>query len=87
MFAYEQCLLSLATHADIYYDAASYLQQQSFLLAEKCDATMSKYYKEEVVNLYEKAIKSFMRKNMLIYFAYADYEEVRVGPIFGSEFG
>lgn len=35
MFAYEQCLLCLGHHPDIWYEAASYLEQASKLLAEK----------------------------------------------------
>ena len=35
MFAYEQCLLCLGHHPDIWYEAASYLEQASKLLAGK----------------------------------------------------
>lgn len=35
MFAYEQCLLCLGHHPDIWIEAASYLEQSSKLLAEK----------------------------------------------------
>jgi len=35
MFAYEQCLLVLGHHPDIWYEAAQYLEQSSKLLAEK----------------------------------------------------
>jgi cleavage stimulation factor subunit 3 len=76
MYAYEQCLLYLATQPDIYYDYASCLQQMSISMAERCDTFMSKQYEEEAVNLYERAIKTFMKNNMLIYFSYADFEEV-----------
>lgn len=62
MFAYEQCLLSLATHPDVYYDATSYLQQMSSIMDEKCDAVLSKHYASEAVNLYERAIEHFMKK-------------------------
>jgi cleavage stimulation factor subunit 3 len=78
MFAYEQCLLYLATHPDIYYEATSYLQQMSILMAEKCDAVMGRHYANEAVNLYERAISTFMKHNMLIYFAYCDFEESRL---------
>jgi hypothetical protein len=39
MFAYEQCLLCLSHHPDIWIEAAMYLEQASKLLAEKgvCD--------------------------------------------------
>ena len=78
MFAYDQCLLNMGTHPDIHYEAATYLQQMSLLMAEKCDAMMSRHYANECIGLYEKAINSFMKHNMLIYFAYCDYEEVTV---------
>jgi cleavage stimulation factor subunit 3 len=35
MFAYEQCLLCLGHHANIWYEAALFLQESSRLLAEK----------------------------------------------------
>ncbi|CAF0768409.1 unnamed protein product [Brachionus calyciflorus] len=78
MYAYEQCLLSLATHPDIYFEATSYLQQMSSIMEEKCDAVLAKFYANEAVNLYERAIESFMKKNALIYFAYCDFEESRL---------
>lgn len=39
MFAYEQCLLCLGHHPDIWYEAATYLEQSSKILTEKgvCD--------------------------------------------------
>lgn len=76
MFAYEQCLLCMATHPDIYFEETAYLQHMSYLMAEKCDAAMSKHYAAEAINLYERAINTFMKHNMLIYFAYCDFEEV-----------
>jgi len=76
MFAIEQSLLSMATHPDIHFEAVNYLQQMSVSMAEKCEATASRHYAEEAINMFERSIKSFMKNNMLIYFAYADYEEV-----------
>lgn len=35
MFAYEQCLLCLGHHPDIWYEAASYLDHASKILVEK----------------------------------------------------
>lgn len=35
MFAYEQCLLCLGHHPDIWYEAATYLEQSSKILTEK----------------------------------------------------
>lgn len=35
MFAYEQCLLCLGHHPDIWYEAASHLEHASKVLSEK----------------------------------------------------
>lgn len=35
MFAYEQCLLCLGHHPDIWYEAATYLEESSKILTEK----------------------------------------------------
>ena len=45
-------------------------------MAEKCEIVMSKFYTEEALQMYERLIKGPMSSNMLVYFAYADYEEV-----------
>lgn len=76
MYSYEQCLLSLSNHPDIYFEATSYLQNISTLMEEKSDAVLSKFYANEAINIYERAINGFMKKNPLIYFAYCDFEEV-----------
>ncbi|CAG05710.1 unnamed protein product, partial [Tetraodon nigroviridis] len=93
MFAYEQCLLVLGHHPDIWYEAAQYLEQSSKLLAEKgvrgpepyhChrveDMNNSKLFSDEAANIYERAIGTLLKKNMLLYFSFADYEEVSVRP-------
>ncbi len=82
MFAIEQSLLSMATHPDIHFEAVNYLQQMSSTMAEKCEATASRHYSEEAVAMFERSIKSFMKTNMLMYFAYADYEEVTMNIIY-----
>ncbi|XP_036282496.1 cleavage stimulation factor subunit 3 isoform X5 [Pipistrellus kuhlii] len=78
MFAYEQCLLVLGHHPDIWYEAAQYLEQSSKLLAEKGDMNNAKLFSDEAANIYERAISTLLKKNMLLYFAYADYEESRM---------
>ncbi|KAG9338136.1 hypothetical protein JZ751_027108 [Albula glossodonta] len=75
MFAYEQCLLVLGHHPDIWYEAAQYLEQSSKLLAEKGDMNNSKLFSDEAANIYERAIGTLLKKNMLLYFSFADYEE------------
>ena len=56
MFAYEQALLCLSHHADIWYEAASYLQESSKILQEKGDVDSSKKWLEEAGQLYERAV-------------------------------
>lgn len=38
----------------------------------------SKLFSDEAANIYERAIGTLLKKNMLLYFAFADYEEVSV---------
>lgn len=78
MFAYEQCLLCLGHHPDIWYEAALYLENSSRNFADKGDMNNAKVFSDEAAAIYERAISSLMKKNMLIYFAYADFEEGRM---------
>lgn len=78
LFALEQSLLAMSTHVDVSLEAVIYLQQQSAIMAEKCEIVMSKFYAEEVLQMYERLIKGPMANNMLVYFAYSDYEESRL---------
>lgn len=74
----EQSLLAMSTHVDVSLEAVLYLQQQAAIMAEKCEITMSKFYTEEALQMYERLIKGSMSNNMLVYFSYADYEESRL---------
>nr|XP_002126480.1 cleavage stimulation factor subunit 3 [Ciona intestinalis] len=78
MFAYEQCLLCLGHHPDVWYEAAQYLSSTSKLMQEKGDTNSSKILSDEASSLYERAISSLMKSNTLIHFAYADFEEGRM---------
>ncbi|CAI9734176.1 cleavage stimulation factor subunit 3-like [Octopus vulgaris] len=78
MFAYEQCLLCLGHHPDIWYEAASFLEQSSKLLTEKGDQNAGKIFADEAAAIYERAITTLLKTNMLLYFAYADFEESRM---------
>lgn len=40
----------------------------------------SKLFSDEAANIYERAIGTLLKKNMLLYFSFADYEEVSVQP-------
>ncbi|KAF4513873.1 UNVERIFIED_CONTAM: hypothetical protein B566_EDAN017209 [Ephemera danica] len=78
MFAYEQCLLCMGHHPDIWYESALFLEHSSKLLAEKGDVNASKLFSDEAGSIYERAISGVLQRNMLLYFAYADFEEGRM---------
>lgn len=42
------------------------------------DMNNSKLFSDEAANIYERAIGTLLKKNMLLYFAFADYEEVSI---------
>lgn len=78
MFAYEQCLLCLGHHPDIWIEAASYLDQSSHILIEKGADITGKAFAEESAGIYERAITTLLKNNILLFFTYADFEESRV---------
>ncbi|XP_034234284.1 protein suppressor of forked [Thrips palmi] len=78
MFAFEQCLLCLGHHADVWYEAAQFLDQSSKILTEKGDVTAAKLFSDEASAVFERATGSLLKSNMLLYFAYADFEEGRM---------
>ncbi|GLV37008.1 suppressor of forked [Carabus blaptoides fortunei] len=78
VFALEQCLLCMGHHADIWYQAAQFLEHSCKVLQEKGDVNAAKLFSEEAANMFERATSTLLSKNMLLYFAYADYEEGRV---------
>ncbi|XP_013416686.1 cleavage stimulation factor subunit 3 isoform X2 [Lingula anatina] len=78
MFAYEQCLLCLGYHPDVWYEAASYLSETSKILTEKGDQNAGKLFADEAASVYERAITSLLKSNMLLHFSYADFEEGRM---------
>jgi len=75
MFAYEQSLLCLGHHPDIWYEAALFLQESSKTLQEKGDVDSSKLFLEQASQLFERAVTGVMRKCALLYFTFADFEE------------
>ncbi|XP_022256823.1 cleavage stimulation factor subunit 3-like [Limulus polyphemus] len=77
MFAYEQCFLCLGHHPDMWYESALFLEQSSKLLTEKGDLNAGKMFSDEAAAIYERAITTLLKTNQLLYFAYADFEEVR----------
>lgn len=77
MFAYEQCILCLGHHPDVWYEYASYLDENSKIMADKGDVNQHKTLQDEVSSIYERATTTLLKNNVLINFAYADFEEVR----------
>lgn len=77
VFAYEQCLLCLGHHPDIWYEYASYLEENSKLMAEKGDMNHHKALQEDVASLYERATSTLLKENVLLHFSFADFEESR----------
>ncbi|CAF1591298.1 unnamed protein product [Rotaria sp. Silwood1] len=78
VLAYEQCLLCLGYHADLWYEVCAYLEQISHEYSEKGDVQLAKRFLDDTAILYERSIQTYMRSNMLIHFAYADFEEQRL---------
>ncbi|UJR14715.1 hypothetical protein I4U23_001708 [Adineta vaga] len=78
VLAYEQCLLCLGYHPDLWYELCAYLEQTSRQYSERGDVQLAKRFLDEASTLYERATQTYMRSNMLIHFAYADFEEYRL---------
>jgi cleavage stimulation factor subunit 3 len=54
------------------------LEQTSRQYSERGDAHLTKRFLDEAATLYDRATQTYMRSNMLIHFAYADFEEQRL---------
>lgn len=77
MFAFEQCLLCFAFHPDMWYEATSYLENTGRDLIERGDMPGGQKLFEEAVAMYDRAISGPLKNNLLLNFAYADFEESR----------
>ena len=82
MFAYEQCLLCMGHHPNIWHEAAAFLQESSRMLQEKGDVDSSKMFLEQASALYERATSTSsssgggaLSHSAVLHFAYADFEE------------
>uniref|UniRef100_A0A5S6R1X7 Suf domain-containing protein n=1 Tax=Trichuris muris TaxID=70415 RepID=A0A5S6R1X7_TRIMR len=78
VFAYEQALLCLGFHSDLWYEASLYMQEASRRLLEKGDTKFSTHLVNYTTALFERAIGFVWKNNVLLHFAYADYEEERM---------
>ncbi|XP_054160446.1 cleavage stimulation factor subunit 3-like [Oppia nitens] len=76
-FAYEQCILCLGHHPDVWYEFASYIEEKSKEMGEKGNMNEQKTLQEEVSAIYDRATTTLLSTNILINFAYADFEESR----------
>lgn len=63
-----------------FINLCSKLAQNSSNLFFFQDMNNSKLFSDEAANIYERAIGTLLKKNMLLYFSFADYEEVSVRP-------
>jgi cleavage stimulation factor subunit 3 len=83
LFAYEQSFLCLAYHCDIWHEAACYLHKQcNKQFEDRTNLSQKELYLKQMNDeaascLYERSINTFMRNNILINLAYADFEESR----------
>lgn len=75
VFAYEQAILCLGHHPNIWYEYASFLEEHAKSLGEKADS--AKKFMDDAATVYERAINSLLRANILLHVAYADFEEAR----------
>lgn len=75
-YAYKQCLLSFGHHPNIWHEYATYLEEQAKSLSDKEVELLKKISKEQTT-LFERATRGLMKHNLLIHFAYADFEESR----------
>lgn len=75
-YAYKQCLLCFGHHPNVWHEYASYLEEQIKSLSEK-EVDLKQRLLKELVTLFERGVKGLMKYNLLIHFAYADFEEMR----------
>lgn len=75
-YAYRQCLLCFGHYPNFWYEYSSYLEEQIKQLNDK-ESDMSKKLLKEETTLFERATKGLMKHNLLIHFAYAEFEELR----------
>ena len=77
MFAYEQCLLCLGHHPNIWYEAAQFLEESSRIMAVKGEVDASKMLMDQTESFYERATTGVLNKCSLLHFALADFLEVQ----------
>ena len=77
VYAYEQCLLCFGHHPDIWFEYASYVEENSNRMADKGDMNHHKSLQEDVAGVFDRGISGLLKENVLLHFCFADFEEVR----------
>jgi len=77
IYAYDQALLSLGYHADIWYESACYHEKIVSELKDQGDTKVADVIAEETSKLYNRATSGLMKETPLIHFAHADFEEAK----------
>ncbi|XP_019857540.1 PREDICTED: cleavage stimulation factor subunit 3 [Amphimedon queenslandica] len=72
VYAYNQCLLCFGHCSDIWYELTLYLQR-----AGESDPPRSHQWIEEAGTVYTRAVSGPLANNLLMNFAFADFEEVQ----------
>jgi cleavage stimulation factor subunit 3 len=75
-YAYKQYLLCFGHHPNVWHEYSTYLEEQVKNLSEKETELKQKLLKESVAQ-FERGTRGLMKHNLLIHFAYADFEETR----------
>uniref|UniRef100_A0AC34R5A3 Suppressor of forked domain-containing protein n=1 Tax=Panagrolaimus sp. JU765 TaxID=591449 RepID=A0AC34R5A3_9BILA len=75
IYAYDQALLSLGYHADIWYESACFHEKIVAELKEHGDTKVADVIAAETSKLYIRATSGLMKETPLIHFAHADFEE------------
>lgn len=76
-YAYEQCLLCLGHHPDVWHEFTLFLQEAGRLMSEKGDVSSARSIADDTAQVYQRAVHGHLRRCMLVHFAYADFEEAR----------
>lgn len=76
-FAYEQALLSMGFHPDIWYEAALFLESHSKQMMERGDITTGNKLADDAASFYERATTTLLKSNLMLHFAHAEFEESR----------
>ena len=77
IYAYDQALLSLGYHADIWYESACFHEKIVHELKERGDIKVAETIEQETSKLYNRATSGLMKDTPLIHFAHADFEEAK----------